>query len=169
MSHSGRSGSFPLNNLLSRHALAPSVNNLPRGVLKFIRSRAQVGTSLALLWRQPPRLSGQAKRGGPLPRGRKLRHYSTTRVDYPGNVGENEFSSSLNPDSSGLWLFLPAIVGLWRSWERASMAWKRSPVRSRPGPPYFQVTYKFPDQSQPQPTPKGAPFYNACLLLGSNL
>ena len=26
-------------------------------------------------------------------------------------------------------------VGLWRSWERASMAWKRSPVRSRPGPP----------------------------------
>src|SRR5581483_950576 len=27
------------------------------------------------------------------------------------------------------------IVGLWRSWERASMAWKRSSVRSRPGPP----------------------------------
>ena len=26
-------------------------------------------------------------------------------------------------------------VGLWRSWERASMAWKRSPVRSRSGPP----------------------------------
>jgi hypothetical protein len=26
-------------------------------------------------------------------------------------------------------------VGLWRSWERASMAWKRSSVRSRPGPP----------------------------------
>src|SRR5271166_1342303 len=29
-------------------------------------------------------------------------------------------------------------VGLWRSWERASMAWKRSPVRSRPGPPLNQ-------------------------------
>jgi hypothetical protein len=28
-------------------------------------------------------------------------------------------------------------VGLWRSWERASMAWKRSSVRSRPGPPNF--------------------------------
>ena len=28
-----------------------------------------------------------------------------------------------------------SIVGLWRSWERASMAWKRSSVRSRPGPP----------------------------------
>src|SRR5690349_7173007 len=27
-------------------------------------------------------------------------------------------------------------VGLWRSWERASMAWKRSSVRSRPGPPF---------------------------------
>src|SRR5262249_45675059 len=26
-------------------------------------------------------------------------------------------------------------MGLWRSWERASMAWKRSSVRSRPGPP----------------------------------
>jgi hypothetical protein len=29
-------------------------------------------------------------------------------------------------------------VGLWRSWERASMAWKRSSVRSRPGPPSLQ-------------------------------
>ena len=28
-----------------------------------------------------------------------------------------------------------SIVGLWRSWERASMAWKRSSVRSRSGPP----------------------------------
>ncbi|SRR5581483_9166407 len=28
-------------------------------------------------------------------------------------------------------------VGLWRSWERASMAWKRSSVRARPGPPIF--------------------------------
>ena len=26
-------------------------------------------------------------------------------------------------------------VGLWRSWERASMAWKRSGVRTSPGPP----------------------------------
>jgi hypothetical protein len=29
----------------------------------------------------------------------------------------------------------PQHVGLWRSWERASMAWKRSSVRSRSGPP----------------------------------
>ena len=29
----------------------------------------------------------------------------------------------------------PCLVGLWRSWERASMAWKRSTVRTRPGPP----------------------------------
>ena len=34
-------------------------------------------------------------------------------------------------------------VGLWRSWERASMAWKRSPVRSRPGPP-SSITYDSP-------------------------
>src|SRR5205807_521034 len=32
-------------------------------------------------------------------------------------------------------LVVSPIVGLWRSWERASMAWKRSSVRSRPGPP----------------------------------
>jgi hypothetical protein len=31
-------------------------------------------------------------------------------------------------------------VGLWRSWERASMAWKRSSVRSRPGPPNLIVS-----------------------------
>ena len=30
---------------------------------------------------------------------------------------------------------VPPFVGLWRSWERASMAWKRSSVRSRSGPP----------------------------------
>src|SRR5882724_2796457 len=33
-------------------------------------------------------------------------------------------------------------VGLWRSWERASMAWKRSPVRSRSGPPINPTTYE---------------------------
>src|SRR5271170_6460048 len=32
-------------------------------------------------------------------------------------------------------------VGLWRSWERASMAWKRSTVRTRPGPPNSSKTY----------------------------
>ena len=31
-------------------------------------------------------------------------------------------------------------VGLWRSWERASMAWKRSSVRSRSGPPITPTT-----------------------------
>ena len=30
---------------------------------------------------------------------------------------------------------VPPQVGLWRSWERASMAWKRSTVRTRSGPP----------------------------------
>ena len=29
----------------------------------------------------------------------------------------------------------PSRVGLWRSWERASMAWKRSRVRIPSGPP----------------------------------
>src|SRR5438552_6568268 len=33
-------------------------------------------------------------------------------------------------------------VGLWRSWERASMAWKRSSVRSRPGPPILCDAYR---------------------------
>jgi hypothetical protein len=36
---------------------------------------------------------------------------------------------------------LPADVGLWRSWERASMAWKRSSVRSRPGPPNSVISF----------------------------
>ncbi len=36
--------------------------------------------------------------------------------------------------------FSALIVGLWRSWERASMAWKRSSVRSRPGPPNLSKT-----------------------------
>ena len=40
---------------------------------------------------------------------------------------------------NGQLVVVSSQVGLWRSWERASMAWKRSPVRSRPGPPYFQV------------------------------
>jgi hypothetical protein len=57
-----------------------------------------------------------------------------TRVDYPGNVGENDAALPLIPNSRPR-LFRRAIVGLWRSWERASMAWKRSSVRSRPGPP----------------------------------
>jgi len=42
-------------------------------------------------------------------------------------------------DSSGFGLSA-SIVGLWRSWERASMAWKRSSVRSRPGPPILSAT-----------------------------
>src|SRR5438477_191644 len=33
-------------------------------------------------------------------------------------------------------------VGLWRSWERASMAWKWSSVRSRPGPPILCDAYR---------------------------
>jgi hypothetical protein len=49
-------------------------------------------------------------------------------------------------------------VGLWRSWERASMAWKRSSVRTRPGPPnsllagmrlprFVEVEHRFPVRS----------------------
>ena len=49
------------------------------------------------------------------------------RFDYVGVRSENRSS----PSSS---------VGLWRSWERASMAWKRSPVRSRSGPPIHHPT-----------------------------
>ena len=50
------------------------------------------------------------------------------RVDYPRNLGENNKGSPQEHPC-------PRTMGLWRSWERASMAWKRSSVRSRPGPP----------------------------------
>ena len=38
--------------------------------------------------------------------------------------GENEFGTCRDPDLAGVG-FLSLIVGLWRSWERVSMAWKR--------------------------------------------
>ena len=50
--------------------------------------------------------------------------------DYPRTVSENNCAFKI--------AFL--TVGLWRSWERASMAWKRSSVRSRPGPPKFRLS-----------------------------
>ena len=53
------------------------------------------------------------------------------KFDGSPRVGENR--GAVVPGRG----FLPN-VGLWRSWERASMAWKRSPVRSRPGPPILQ-------------------------------
>src|ERR1035438_9360672 len=40
---------------------------------------------------------------------------------------------------NGQLVVVSSTVGLWRSWERASMAWKRSPVRSRPGRDVFQI------------------------------
>ena len=43
---------------------------------------------------------------------------------------------------------LPQKMGLWRSWERASMAWKRSTVRTRPGPPKFFTTYTQPQHQK---------------------
>jgi hypothetical protein len=52
------------------------------------------------MWRQPPRLSRRAKRGGSSPEAHRA------RVDYPGNVGENDSSTSLDPDFVGLWLFV---------------------------------------------------------------
>src|SRR5438045_1785657 len=51
-------------------------------------------------------------------------------IDYHYQLGEN------HKDCSRLELL--CRVGLWRSWERASMAWKRSSVRSRSGPPIIQ-------------------------------
>src|ERR1700742_3123873 len=39
---------------------------------------------------------------------------------------------------------VPSFVGLWRSWERASMAWKRSSVRSRSGPPIKPFVHSQP-------------------------
>ena len=42
-------------------------------------------------------------------------------------------------------------VGLWRSWERASMAWKRSSVRSRSGPPINPFILRY----LPTPTRRG--------------
>src|SRR5580692_1732594 len=52
------------------------------------------------MWGQPPRLSRRAKRGGSSPEAHR------TRVDYPGNVGENDSSTSLDPDFVGLRLFV---------------------------------------------------------------
>src|ERR1035438_82771 len=60
-------------------------------------------------------------------------------VDYPGDVGENDSALPSIPRLRAL--VSASIVGLWRSWERASMAWKRSSVRSRPGPPNLSTTY----------------------------
>ena len=60
---------------------------------------------------------------------------ASPRVDYPRKVSENTCSCPQRTARSRV----PQTVGLWRSWERASMAWKRSSVRSRPGPPYFQL------------------------------
>ena len=45
----------------------------------------------------------------------------------------------------------PRNVGLWRSWERASMAWKRSSVRSRSGPPNNPFILRY----LPTPTRRG--------------
>ena len=47
--------------------------------------------------------------------------------------------------------FAHPSVGLWRSWERASMAWKRSRVRIPSGPPNFFKPY-LPGKCR---TPKG--------------
>src|SRR5436853_6944416 len=55
----------------------------------------------------------------------------SSRVDYRLNLGENNRGSTQAQKC-------PPKMGLWRSWERASMAWKRSSVRSRPGPPILQ-------------------------------
>src|SRR3954449_6586164 len=56
-------------------------------------------------------------------------------VDYPPNLGENNKGSTQEHPC-------PRTMGLWRSWERASMAWKRSSVRSRPGPPNFPKGFR---------------------------
>src|SRR5271157_4977507 len=49
-------------------------------------------------------------------------------------------------------------VGLWRSWERASMAWKRSSVRSRPGPPsLFMMFARLLTPATPAPPQSGIP------------
>src|ERR1700733_2486321 len=56
------------------------------------------------------------------------RVHRVTAFDYRPHSSENKRGTFFD--------FRPSrCVGLWRSWERASMAWKRSSVRSRPGPP----------------------------------
>ena len=79
-------------------------------------------TTRLLLPRRPLALRRSGDRGGPhrpplLVRGASLRR-GFTRGAKPGILTE---------------------VGLWRSWERASMAWKRSSVRSRSGPPITSI------------------------------
>ena len=54
-------------------------------------------------------------------------HHTPRKFDSNPSVSDNkEVARKRDPSFR---------VGLWRSWERASMAWKRSSVRSRPGPP----------------------------------
>src|SRR5271165_3750668 len=51
---------------------------------------------------------------------------------------------ALGENTEGVYNASLRTVGLWRSWERASMAWKRSSVRSRPGPPTFRLVTDTP-------------------------
>src|SRR5580698_5868228 len=51
---------------------------------------------------------------------------------------------------NGQLVVCPKTVGLWRSWERASMAWKKSSVRSRPGPPFLQYARRLRPSEQTQ-------------------
>src|SRR5580658_67551 len=56
----------------------------------------------------------------------------------PDQTPQLQALSRLTKSPRSTTIVLPANVGLWRSWERASMAWKRSSVRSRSGPPINQ-------------------------------
>jgi murein DD-endopeptidase MepM/ murein hydrolase activator NlpD len=51
-----------------------------------------------------------------LKRGRDDRVQILTRVDYPGNVGENDFSTYLDPDSSGLRAWACGAAGSALPW-----------------------------------------------------
>ena len=63
----------------------------------------------------------------------------TVEFDGECKLGENKLLSSTRRF---------VFVGLWRSWERASMAWKRSSVRSRPGPPNLSMPAVYILQSE---------------------
>jgi hypothetical protein len=51
------------------------------------------------------------------------------------SLGATWYLQVLTGSYSGKVVGATLKLGLWRSWERASMAWKRSTVRTRPGPP----------------------------------
>jgi hypothetical protein len=95
-----------------------------------LRARLR-GIGQLLLCSVGQRLRGEQKRGYERSEGKAEGQEEQLRDGF--EVFDESILLVENDESLSL-----SKVGLWRSWERASMAWKRSSVRSRPGPPTNQ-------------------------------